>query len=179
MSKENKLQKIIQSLYLFPYEKAKFDDKLNAANRKRLEEGKRKIKVTDILRVAFYEFMEKYENKEWDFDENIEAKEATENDNVICDLVVVSYDNGPSLSGFVAKVVKLIQTHTKLKHMLTPMGSIIEGSFKNVLALLDDIFTTFAPECERMGITFKLDWRKSKQNRIDGKVNSVMEKLCK
>ena len=99
------------------------------------------------------------------------------NDNVICELVVVSYDNGPSLSGFVAKVIKLIKTHTKLKHLLTPMGSILEGSFKDIMILLEDIFTSFSPTCERMGITFKLDWRKSKQNRIEGKVKSVMEKL--
>lgn len=99
------------------------------------------------------------------------------NFNVICDLVMVTYDIGPSLSPFVAKVIKTIQEDTKVKHQLTPMGSVIEGDWKDVMALVDKLFTQFAPEYERLGLTLKVDFRKSKDNRIEGKVKSVEEKL--
>ncbi|MFX0060880.1 MAG: MTH1187 family thiamine-binding protein [Candidatus Hermodarchaeota archaeon] len=97
--------------------------------------------------------------------------------NVICDLVTVTYDIGPSLSPFVTKVVKLLNDDKKVKHLLTPMGSILEGEWQDVLNLLNRIFTTFAPEYERLGITFKVDYRKGKVNRIEGKIKSVEEKL--
>ena len=99
--------------------------------------------------------------------------------NVICDLVMVTYDIGPSLSPFVAKVIKAIQEDTKVKHQLTPMGSVIEGDWKDVMNLVDKLFTKFAPEYERLGLTLKVDFRRSKDNRIEGKVKSVEEKLNK
>ncbi len=99
------------------------------------------------------------------------------NQNVICELVMVTYDIGPSLSPFVAKVIKEIKKDTKVKHILTPMGSVLEGQWKDVMSLVDDLFQRFSPDFERIGITIKIDYRRSKQNRIEGKIKSVEEKL--
>ncbi|MBN2828996.1 MAG: MTH1187 family thiamine-binding protein [Candidatus Cloacimonetes bacterium] len=97
--------------------------------------------------------------------------------NVICDIVVVTYDIGPSLSPFVAEVCKIIKDDPNIKHMLTPMGSIVEGNFDDVMSLVDRIFKAVAPERERIGITVKMDYRRSKKDRIHGKVASVEEKM--
>lgn len=97
--------------------------------------------------------------------------------NVICELIVVTYDIGPSLSPFVSKVVKLIKQDEKLEHVLTPMGSVVEGDWDDVLALVDRIFKTFADDFERLGITLKVDYRRSKDNRIKGKIASIEEKI--
>ncbi len=96
---------------------------------------------------------------------------------VICELVVVTYDIGPSLSPFVSKVVKIIKEDTSVKHQLCPMGSVIEGRWQDVMKLVDRIMTTFAPDFERIGITLKVDYRRSKKDRIEGKVRSVEEKI--
>ncbi len=101
------------------------------------------------------------------------------NYNVIVDLVVVTYDIGPSLSPFVSEVVKFIQADTHVKHVLTPMGSVIEGDWQDVMDLLDQLFCHFAPDYERLGISIKIDYRASKTNRIEGKIKSVEEKLCR
>jgi len=98
--------------------------------------------------------------------------------NVICELVVVTYDMGPGLSPFVAQVIKLIREDEKVTNMLTPMGTILEGEWKDVIALVERIFTRFAPECERLGITLRVDYRRSKTGRIKGKVQAVEEKLA-
>jgi len=90
---------------------------------------------------------------------------------------MVTYDIGPSLSPFVAKVIKEIKKDTKVKHILTPMGSVLEGQWKDVMSLVDDLFQRFSPDFERIGITMKIDYRRSKQNRIEGKIKSVEEKL--
>lgn len=97
--------------------------------------------------------------------------------NVICDLVLVTYDIGPSLSPFVAKVVAEIKKDTKIKHQLTPMGSVLEGNWSDVMNLINTLFVKFAPDYERLGLTLKVDYRASKKDRISGKVKSVEEKL--
>ena len=97
--------------------------------------------------------------------------------NVICDLVMVTYDIGPSLSPFVAQVVAEIKKDSKVKHQLTPMGSILEGDWSDVMNLINNLFLKFAPDFERFGLTLKVDYRAGKVDRIDGKVKSVEEKL--
>lgn len=99
------------------------------------------------------------------------------NSNIICELVVVTYDIGPSLSPFVAKVIDVINQNTKVKHLLTPMGSVLEGKYDDVMELIREIFFKFAPDYERLGITIKIDFRASKQDRIKGKIQSVQEKM--
>ncbi|MBN1948518.1 MAG: MTH1187 family thiamine-binding protein [Candidatus Cloacimonetes bacterium] len=99
--------------------------------------------------------------------------------NVICELVCVTYDIGPSLSPFVARVVELIRQEPRVEHILTPMGSILEGDWNDILNLIDRIFRKFAPEFERLGITLKIDYRRSKKNRIRGKISSVEAELQK
>jgi uncharacterized protein (TIGR00106 family) len=79
----------------------------------------------------------------------------------------------------VAGVCKIIQEDQKVEHMLTPMGSIVEGNFDDVMALIDRIFKAVAPERERIGITVKMDYRRSKKNRMQGKVAAVEEKMNK
>ena len=96
---------------------------------------------------------------------------------VICELVVVTYDIGPSLSPFVSKVVRMIKDDTSVTHKLCPMGSVIEGEWQDVMRLVDRIMVAFAPDYERIGITLKVDYRRSKKDRIEGKVRSVEEKM--
>lgn len=101
------------------------------------------------------------------------------NTNIICELIVVTYDIGPSLSPFVAQVIDVINQNTKVEHLLTPMGSVLEGQYDDVMELIKEIFYKFAPDYERLGITIKIDFRASKQDRIKGKVKSVQEKMGK
>ncbi len=97
--------------------------------------------------------------------------------NVIAELICVTYDIGPSLSPFVAEVLKVIEADQNVEHVLTPMGSVVEGEWADVLALVDRIFRQFAPDFERLGITLKIDYRRSKKDRIRGKIASVREKM--
>ena len=97
--------------------------------------------------------------------------------NVIAELIVVTYDIGPSLSPFVAEVLKVIEADTSVEHLLTPMGSVVEGDWADVMALVDRVFRQFAPDFERLGITVKIDYRRSKKDRIKGKIESVRSKM--
>lgn len=99
------------------------------------------------------------------------------NQNIICELVVTTYDLGSSLSEFVAEVVKIIRSASGVKHILTPMGTIIEGDWEVVMQLIDRIFKEFADDYERLSIQIKIDYRRSKSNRIEGKIKSVEDKL--
>lgn len=98
---------------------------------------------------------------------------------VICELVAVTYDIGPSLSPFVAKVSKIIRNQERVRHLLTPMGTVLEGEWQDVMDLVNEIFTTLEPEYQRMGFTLKVDYHKGRKDRIEGKVRSVEEKIDK
>ncbi len=96
---------------------------------------------------------------------------------VICDVVMVTYDIGPSLSPFVARVHREIESWPSVVSQLTPMGTVIEGELSDILQLVDHLFSLFGEQYERLGLTIKIDYRRSKQsNRISGKVASVLEK---
>jgi len=97
--------------------------------------------------------------------------------NVICELVMVTYDIGPSLSPFVARVVKIIRNNPTVTHLLTPMGSILEGEWQDINNLINQIFLELSPDYERIGITVKYDYRRNKTNRMTEKVISVEEKI--
>ena len=91
---------------------------------------------------------------------------------------MVTYDIGPSLSPFVARVHDEISRWEQVESLLTPMGTVLEGELQDILDLTGHLMKTFADEYERLGITLKIDYRRSKQNssRIRGKVASVLEK---
>lgn len=97
--------------------------------------------------------------------------------NVICELVMTTYDEGPSLSGFVSKVIKRIKSQNKVKYQLTPMGTILEGNWKDVYNLVDDLFNTFSNSYNRIVLTFKVDYKNNRKNRMYEKVKSVEEKV--
>lgn len=84
---------------------------------------------------------------------------------------------GESVSKYVAKVVDIID-RSGLPHVVTPMGTIIEGDdWDNVMAVLKKGFEAVKRDCSRISIVMKIDYREGKSGRIKGKVDSLEEKL--
>lgn len=84
---------------------------------------------------------------------------------------------GESVSKYVAKVVDIID-RSGLPHVVTPMGTIIEGDdWDNVMAVLKKGFEAVKQECPRISIVMKIDYREGKTGRIKAKIDSLEEKL--
>ncbi|UCF70760.1 MAG: MTH1187 family thiamine-binding protein [candidate division WOR-3 bacterium] len=84
---------------------------------------------------------------------------------------------GEGVSKHVAKVVDIVN-RSGLPHVVTPMGTIIEGeNWDEVMGVLKRGFERMSEECPRISIVMKIDYRKGKMGRIKEKIDSLEEKL--
>ena len=85
----------------------------------------------------------------------------------------------PSLSRYVADILKILENEPDIKYQLTSMGTIIEAEsaekLLSVAGKMHDI--PFSDEVKRVVTTIKIDERKDKELTMNGKVKSVEEKL--
>jgi len=81
-----------------------------------------------------------------------------------------------SVSKYVSRAVKVIK-ESGLKWQLTPMGTVLEGE------KLDDVLTVInraaeiLEECNRISISIKIDYRRSRNSGMEGKVEAVMKQI--
>jgi len=94
----------------------------------------------------------------------------------LAELSIFPLDKGESLSPYVAKVIKVIQA-SGLAYELTPMGTCLEGEFTQVMQTVQDCFHVLEPECKRIYLSLKIDYRQNRTNGLKQKVESVTNKL--
>ena len=83
---------------------------------------------------------------------------------------------GASVSHQVAKIIDMID-QSGLAYQLTPMGTIVEcESVKEALNVVERAYEELG-ECERVYSTIKLDIRKGKTDRLNGKIESVEKEI--
>ncbi|WP_147822135.1 MTH1187 family thiamine-binding protein [Salidesulfovibrio onnuriiensis] len=95
---------------------------------------------------------------------------------VILELTIFPMDKGTSVSPYVAKALGIIR-ESGLSHSFGPMGTCIEGSYREVMEVVEACFRAVGDDSERVYMNMKLDWRKGRTNGIGGKVRSVEQKL--
>ena len=84
-----------------------------------------------------------------------------------------------SVSEYVAGAIEELQK-SGLSYQLTPMGTIIEGSLEDVLAVIRAMHETpFHSGVRRVYTTIKLDDRRDRPVQMNEKVTSVQKKLIK
>jgi uncharacterized protein (TIGR00106 family) len=85
-------------------------------------------------------------------------------------------DRGDGLSGYVARIVDVID-RSGVTYRLTPMGTILEGSFDEVMQVVGDCFRAREPDCARIGMNLKMDYRAGTESRLQSKVDAVERHL--
>ena len=98
----------------------------------------------------------------------------------IAEVSVVPLGTGSvSVSEYVAGAIAELQK-SGLSFQLTPMGTIIEGSLEDVLAVIRKMHETpFNQGAQRVYTTIKLDDRRDRKVQMGDKVQSVQKKLDK
>lgn len=91
---------------------------------------------------------------------------------LLMEFTVVPLDKGESLSPSVALVLDVVD-QSGLAYQLTPMGTIVEGEWSDLTALLDKCFQTAKAVSDRITISVKFDYRKGKVGRLHSKIESV------
>jgi len=84
----------------------------------------------------------------------------------------------PSVSGYVAKAIKVLREEKGVKYQLTAMGTLVEGELDEVLEAAKKMHEClFDKDVKRVVSTIRIDDRRDKMLTISYKVESVMKKL--
>jgi uncharacterized protein (TIGR00106 family) len=83
----------------------------------------------------------------------------------------------PSVSQFVAECVKIVEGKG-LKYMVTAMGTEVEGEVGDLLRLAEQMHhVPFEKGVHRVVTTIKIDDRRDKELKIEGKISAVHTRL--
>ena len=83
----------------------------------------------------------------------------------------------PSLSRYVAECAKVLD-ESGLKHTLTPMGSVLEGSLEDILEIVRKVHEIpFSQGVLRVSTRLTIDDRRDKEATAQGKLDSVEKRL--
>jgi uncharacterized protein (TIGR00106 family) len=89
---------------------------------------------------------------------------------------IVPLGSGESVSEHVSKVLKTVDERG-LPYRLTPMGTIVEGEWEEVMALIRTCHLEVLKGLPRVITTITIDDRPGKPDRITEKIRSVEKKL--
>jgi uncharacterized protein (TIGR00106 family) len=95
---------------------------------------------------------------------------------MLCEFSMFPLDRGESLSPYVARSLDIID-QSGLSYELHAMGTILEGEYDEVMAVVKKCFEAMAQDCGRISCSLKFDWRRGKSGRLRAKVESVERKV--
>lgn len=90
----------------------------------------------------------------------------------IAEFSIAPTGKGASVSEYVARCLDLVD-RSGLAYKLNPMGTVVEGSFDEVLDLIRRCHKAVAKDCDRVSTIIKIDDRRGAVNQIEGKVAKV------
>lgn len=86
-------------------------------------------------------------------------------------------DKGESVSNYVSRILEMFRD-SGVDYRLTPMGTIFEvHSMREAMDLIADAYAILEPDCNRVYSSIKIDARKGKGLRMEGKIRSVKDKI--
>lgn len=95
---------------------------------------------------------------------------------VLLEFSIAPGGQGESLSGFVARVLDIVD-QSGLVYQLTPMGTILEGEWDEVMAVVTACFKHLQADCKRISVQIKVDYRDAPAGRLLAKTGAVKRKL--
>ena len=95
---------------------------------------------------------------------------------VLLEFSIAPVGVGESVSAHVSRVIDLID-RSGLDYQLTPMGTILEGEWPEVLDVVNRAFLLLQPEFNRIGLQMKVDYRAGPAGRLKSKTAKVEQKL--
>lgn len=88
---------------------------------------------------------------------------------------MIPLDRGPSFSTDVARVLALVDA-SGLDYRLTPMATVVEGEWEDLLALLTRCFEALRQDAARVSVDVKFDYRAGVRDALTSKIASVQAK---
>ena len=85
---------------------------------------------------------------------------------------------GESVGKYVSRSLEIID-QSGVEYRLNPMGTVLEGEWDEVMDVVSQCYKRMKKDCNRISCTIKIDYRKGKSGRLNGKVASVEKRLKK
>jgi len=96
---------------------------------------------------------------------------------VLIEYSIFPTDKGESVSSYVSRVIDMIRK-SGYPYKFTAMGTIVEtATIREAMELVAKSYDLLEVDCNRVYASIKLDIRKGKDNRLEGKIKSVEEKI--
>ena len=95
---------------------------------------------------------------------------------VLLEFAMYPVGKGESLSPYVARSLDIID-RSGLAYQLTPMGTILEGEWDEVMAVVTACFEAMRADCPRVEVALKVDYREGEASRLDSKIAAVEAQL--
>ncbi len=95
---------------------------------------------------------------------------------VLVEFSVVPIGSGVSVSPQVARVLKIV-AESGLSYKANPMGTVLEGDWDSVMAVVRKCHAEVMRDAERAITSITVDDRKGKEERLEKKLESVEKKL--
>lgn len=97
---------------------------------------------------------------------------------MLAEFSVVPIGVGSSIGDKIAEVLRIVDA-SGLPYKVNPMGTVVEGEWNEVMALIRKCHSTVIKSGERAMTMISIDDRKGKPNRIEKKVQSVEKRIGK
>ncbi len=97
---------------------------------------------------------------------------------VLLEFMMSPTGKGESLSPYIARILNVVDK-SGVAYKLTPMGTILEGEWDEVMSVVRACFLELEADCDRIGTHIKIDYRRGDASRLESKIESVEKKLGK
>ena len=97
---------------------------------------------------------------------------------MLVEFSIVPVGKGVSVGSDIAKVIRIVE-NSGLPYKLNPMGTVVEGKWDELMALIKRCHRVVLRNGERVVTSIKIDDRKGRSNMIEGKIISLEKRLKK
>lgn len=91
---------------------------------------------------------------------------------VLLEFAMTPAGEGESVSRHVARILDIVD-RSGVSYQLTAMGTILEGDWDEVMAVVGECFRALQSDCRRIGMNLKMDYRAGSEPRLRSKVDAV------
>ena len=95
---------------------------------------------------------------------------------VLLEFAMSPRDKGEELVEYVSRILDIIDK-SGVTYQLTPMGTIMEGEWKEVMGVVEACFQELQKDCKRISTSIKIDYRDGGKGRLQEKVAAVEKQL--
>ena len=95
---------------------------------------------------------------------------------MLAEFSIVPLGKGEGVSQYVAECLRVVEG-SGVEYRVNPMGTVLEGDFDEVMAVICECHKRVASMASRVLTTVRIDDRRGVEGALDSKVRSVEQKL--